>query len=154
TTAALPKGNGCPLPSPQNSFLTTDSAVYTWFLVDQTNRGDVASIAWYQPDGTRYGGTSWDPLPSGGTWCFDDSIAVAGKKPATLPGTWTAKVSWNNTLILTLKFTISPPVVVESYVTSKLQPSGSGCVAPPPTSNFVPTDPIALVWFSVNKANK
>jgi serine protease AprX len=153
TTAGIPKGNGCPVPSPQNSFLTTDSSVYAWFLVDNATRGDVASIAWYQSDGTRYSGDSWDPLSDGGSWCFDESLAIAGKKPATLPGTWTAKVSWNGTVILTLTFTINPPVIVESFVTSKLQPSGSGCVAPPPSTSFVPTDPIALIWFEVSKAN-
>jgi hypothetical protein len=122
--------------------------------VDNAKKGDVASIVWYQPDGTPYRSSSWDPLADGGRWCFDDSIGIAGKPAASLPGTWTVKVSWNNTLVLTLKFTINPPVIVESYVTSKLQPSGSGCVAPPPASSFVPTDSIALVWFSVNQAKK
>jgi hypothetical protein len=121
--------------------------------VNNANKGDVASIAWYQPGGARYSNATFNPLSDGGSWCFNDNIGIAGKTAATLPGTWTVKVSWNNTLILTLTFTINPPVVVESYVTSKLQPRGSGCVAPPPSSSFVPTDSIALVWFSVGKAN-
>src|SRR5262249_20182153 len=135
TAASLPKGNGCPVPSPQNYFTTTDPAVYAWFLVDDAKKGDVPTIAWYQPDGTRYRNASWDPVASAGSWCFDDNIGIAGKDAAGMRGTWTVKVSWNNVVVLTLTFTINPPVVVESYVTSKREPTGSGCVAPPPSSS-------------------
>ena len=140
------------MPATQDAFLTSDASVIAWFLVNNTAKGDVASIAWYQPDGTRYRNASWDPLTDSGTWCFNDSMAIAGKDAATLPGTWTAKVSWNGTQLFSLTFTISPPVIVEASLTSKLKPSGGACVSPPPSSNFVPSDSIALVWFSVSKA--
>jgi serine protease AprX len=151
TTAALPNGNGCPVPAAQNAFFTTDASVYAWFLVDNTKVGDVASLSWYRPDGKLLTTTTWDPLTDGGSWCFSDYIDVAGDTPATLPGTWTAKGYWNGTQVFTLTFTISPPVVVESWLNSKVKPTGSGCTAPPPSASFVPSDPIALLWFSVSR---
>ena len=108
-TESVPNGAGCSPPAANTTFLTTDAAATVWFLVDGTSTGDQPKTEWYSPDGTLYTTYTWAPVSSPGSQCFWNSMYVAGKTPASVPGPWTVKVYWNGSLELTLPFTITTP---------------------------------------------
>src|SRR5579864_7486467 len=97
-------------PTPVTTFLTTDTNAYLWFYVTSVNSGDIVSSAYYAPSGDLYAaaGGAWDPLVSGGNYCFTDAaFQIAGAPPALLPGVWTVKVKLNGVQLFALTFTIS-----------------------------------------------
>jgi uncharacterized protein (TIGR03437 family) len=94
---------------PVSTFVTTDANAYLWFSVSGANAGDVAASEYYSPDGRLYTPASgpWQPLGQPGDWCFVDApFQIAGAPPASLPGLWTVRVTYNGTLLFTLTFTI------------------------------------------------
>jgi photosystem II stability/assembly factor-like uncharacterized protein len=117
---------GCAEPPPAISFLPTDSLAWLWFTVNYGNVGDTAIANWYAPNGSLYTSTGWSPLSSGGggEWCFWASFNIAGAPPASESGIWSVAVSWNNSLLFTLPFTIQS---ASSYtISGQVTLSGSG----------------------------
>ena len=105
-TKTVDTSGGCSAPTPATAFLTTDQRVWVWFNVTGANTGDVASATWYYPDGTAYKSGNWNAVTSSGSWCFPWSIDIAGNPPASSPGNWSVRVSWNGSSLFTLNFTI------------------------------------------------
>jgi hypothetical protein len=96
--------------TPVTTFLTTDARAYLWFYVTGTQAGDVAATSYYSPNGQLYSqaGGPWQPLPSGGNTCFKEwNLQIAGAAPATMPGQWTVKATYNGAPLFTLTFTIA-----------------------------------------------
>jgi len=94
------------------NFSTTDTEAYLWFYVTDVTAGDVFASQYYTPGGQVYAPTSgaWNPTSSSGNWCFiDTAFGIAGQTPATLPGAWTVKVTYNGAPFFTLTFTITAP---------------------------------------------
>ena len=101
--------SGCSVPTASTTFLTTDQTVYLWFNITGANAGDVPSATWYSPNGAVYTSSSWNPVASAGSWCFWLPMAIAGNPPASTPGSWSVRVSWNGSAVFTLSFTIAAP---------------------------------------------
>jgi hypothetical protein len=99
----------CTAPPPASAFLTTDSEAVVWFGINYWNVGDQAALNWYAPNGSLYQNVPWtlssSPAPP---WCFWDTINIAGNPPALEPGNWSVALTWNNSLLFTLPFTIQP----------------------------------------------
>ena len=106
-TKTVDTSTGCSAPTPATAFLTTDQRVWVWFNVTGANAGDIASATWYYPNGTAYKSANWNPVASSGSWCFPWSMDIAGNAPASSPGNWSVRVSWNGSLLFTLNFTIA-----------------------------------------------
>ena len=106
-TKTVDTSGGCSVPTPATAFLTTDQRVWVWFNVTGANAGDIASATWYYPNGTAYKSANWNSLASSGNWCFPSSIDIAGNPPASSPGNWSVRVSWNGSALFTLNFTIA-----------------------------------------------
>src|ERR1035437_5894628 len=106
-TKTVDTHGGCSVPTPATAFLTTDQRVWVWFNVTGANAGDIASATWYYPNGTAYKSANWNSLASSGNWCFPSSIDIAGNPPASSPGNWSVRVSWNGSALFTLNFTIA-----------------------------------------------
>jgi len=110
-TKSVPSSNACtPTPTATSTFLTTDTAAYLWFEIENGARGDIASSEWWTPSArllTTPGG-AWEPLEDPGNYCFGEKLTIAGNSQA-VEGTWTVKVFWNGSLLATLNFTISAP---------------------------------------------
>src|ERR1035441_10362335 len=98
---------GCVVPTPATTFLTTDQSVWVWFNVSDAKAGDVASATANYPSGTTYQSVTWDSVPSGGNRCFWWPVNIAGNPPASSPGNWSIRVSWNGSSLFTLNFTIA-----------------------------------------------
>src|ERR1035441_5430363 len=98
---------GCVVPTPATTFLTTDQSVWVWFNVSDAKAGDVASATANYPSGTTYQSVTWDSVPSGGDRCFWWPVNIAGNPPASSPGNWSIRVSWNGSSLFTLNFTIA-----------------------------------------------
>jgi uncharacterized protein (TIGR03437 family) len=125
--------SGCTVPAAATAFLTTDQSVWLWFNVTGANAGDVASATWYSPNGAAYNSTSWNPLASAGTWCYWSSINVAGYPPASSPGNWSVRVSWNGSSLFSLNFTILAPTIpsiTTGGVVNAASYASGGAVAP------------------------
>src|ERR1039457_3242103 len=105
-TKSVDTSGGCPVPTQATAFLITDQTVWVWFNVTGANAGDVPSATWYYPDGTAYKSGNWNAVTSSGSWCFPWSIDIAGNPPASSPGNWSVRVSWNGSSLFTLNFTI------------------------------------------------
>lgn len=106
-TATAPSDAACnPGPS-ASTFLTTDSTIYLYVLVASATAGDRLRIDWVRPDGVVYGSGSFPSLPSGGSFCFDDGIDVAGATAAQYPGVWTIRGYWNSAAFFTRNFTLN-----------------------------------------------
>ena len=139
--------SACAAPSPVTQFLPRDTQALVWFSVSKARAGDRPSVQWLSPDGKVYQTDTFDPLVDGGDWCFYDTLQIAGNAPASLPGAWSVRVLWNDSLIFTLPFTIAAPPAVLAKVTTSTLPTG--CKEPPVNSIFLPRDPRATVWFYV-----
>jgi len=115
-TRSLPDASAgaCAAPVPASSFRDTDTEAYVWFLVRGAAQGDVAKVEWYFPDGRLHSSATWDRVPSPGSWCFSARLRIAGAAPASSPGTWGARVYWNNAPLFTLSFDIVRPPFVFS----------------------------------------
>ena len=144
--------SGCSVPSPTTTFLTSDHAVWMWFNMSGAKAGDVASAIWSAPDGSTYLSGKWDPLASGGGYCFYWNIDVAGYPPATSPGKWSVRVLWNGSSLFKLDFTIQPAATATASMVTKSFDTAS-CSVPLPATAFLTTDKTAFVWFSVNGAD-
>jgi hypothetical protein len=149
TTAALPQGSSCPEPEPASEFRVGKEA-HVWFLVREAAAGDVAKAEWVRPDGTVHRTTRWNPLASGGTWCYRDTLRL-NETPA---GRWSVRVLWNDALLFTEPFTVNEPVTIENRLMTREVTSGSGCTVPGRQEVFQPDDPKAMVWFSAAGANE
>ena len=108
-TKTVDTSSGCTAPTAATAFLTTDQKVWVWFNVTGASAGDIASATWYYPNGTAYKSANWNPVASSGSWCFPWSIDIAGNPPASSPGNWSVRVSWNGSSLFTLNFTIGAP---------------------------------------------
>ena len=109
STSRTPSDDLCN-PGPSTSaFLTTDPTV--WLYVDVSNAvaGDRLHVDWLRPDGATFDTSDFTPLPSGGGWCFDDPIGVAGTTAALYPGVWTIRGYWNGSALFTINFTLTAP---------------------------------------------
>jgi uncharacterized protein (TIGR03437 family) len=125
--------SGCTAPAPATAFLTTDQSVWLWFNVIGANAGDVPSATWYSPNGAAYQSGNWDPVASAGTWCYWWSINVAGNPPASSPGNWSVRVSWNGSALFSLNFTIlaaSVPSISTGGVVNAASYASGAAVAP------------------------
>ncbi len=107
TKAVDSSSSSCPVPTPATSFLISDQRVWVWFNVTGASAGDIPSATWYSPSGAEYKSANWDPVASAGSWCYWWPIDVAGNPPASLPGAWSVRVSWNGSSLFTLNFTIA-----------------------------------------------
>ena len=118
---------------------------------------DVVTSEYYTPAGTLYAPASgsWAPLPSAGNYCFTDNpLAIAGNQPASLPGTWTARVKINGAVATNVTFTIgSPSAGAQStiYLMTRTKPTVCDSSNPPlGTTSFLTTDAQAFLFFIVN----
>jgi len=106
-TATAPSDAACnPGPS-ASTFLTTDATVFLYVLVSSASAGDQLSVDWIRPDGVVYASGSFPALPSGGSYCFDDGIDVAGATAAQYPGVWAIRGYWNGVTLFTRNFTLN-----------------------------------------------
>src|SRR5258708_1982475 len=97
-------------PGPKTSaFKTTDASIFLYVSASNTTAGDRLTADWIRPDGAVYTTGAYDPLPAGGSWCFDGSINVAGNPAAGYPGAWTIRGRWNGAAFFTVTFTLSTP---------------------------------------------
>jgi hypothetical protein len=101
--------SGCTPPVATTNFLTTDPIVYIWFLVSGASLGDIATMAWLEPNGSTYSTAVWGSVSAPGSICFWVGIYIAGHTPASLPGTWTGNVFWNGLPLFSSSFTIANP---------------------------------------------
>ncbi len=104
-------GGSVALPVGATNFSVTDKEAYLWFSVTGANAGDVFASEYYTPAGQYYSPASgaWNPLSTAGNYCFSDlALPIANNIPATLPGTWTVRVTYNGSVLFSLTFTISP----------------------------------------------
>ncbi len=89
-----------------------DSSTDVWGAFDVSGAaiGDVAMVNFFEPNGKVYSSFRYNPLSSlgpNGYQCFSDPLAIAGSAPASIPGTWTVQVLWNNTPLFALSFAVS-----------------------------------------------
>lgn len=122
--------SGCSMPIAATAFMKTDPRAFLWFRVDNAQVGDEASVTWYKPDGLVYRSAKWNPLSAGGRQCLYDSIDISSNPPASSPGNWSLRVSWNNSALFTLTFSILSQASISVPEITSLGPSsvvmGSG----------------------------
>ncbi len=102
----------CSTPPAVTVFPASSAFVYLYFDVTGAAVGDVASVNFYEPDGTLYASDSWQPITGtgpNGSECYYDGLSVSGAAAASYPGLWRASVFWDNssTPLFSLTFTIT-----------------------------------------------
>jgi len=117
-------------PASETNFLATDTQATLWFSIANAQVGDVATSDFLTPSGQSYPAASatFGPLTpaalgSNGTAaaCFwNGRLRIAGSAPAGMPGTWTAKLTYNGQPLPNLTFNIAPakPAIYPGGVTS------------------------------------
>ncbi len=111
-TSRTTGGTGCQPPTEVTSFLTTDERAYAWWLVRNVRTGDTATAEWYLPNGSLFNRFNFAAATRDGAFCYGPFITIAGNRPASSPGIWTARVLWNGLLLLSQSFLISAPAAV------------------------------------------
>ncbi len=142
--------SNCATPSAITSVTAGTQAIYAWFAIDGATVGDSPAFDFLSPDGSLYSTFAKSPVPSSGSWCFNQQLLIAGTNAARRPGTWTVRVRWNNLVIANRNFTITSAVVDQAVITAYLPPSGQGCVSPFQNSNFTSSSAYAGVYFSLS----
>src|SRR5262249_21680288 len=143
-------------PAAVTQFLTTDTQAALWFYVKGVKAGDVFSSSYYTPSGAFYAPSSgpWDPSAAGDR-CFNDTpVQIVGGQAASLPGTWTVKVTLNGVQVFQLTFDIvatsgggggSTSGQVTNFLMTRA-PSLDCSVTPPSVTRFLSTDSQAMLW--------
>jgi hypothetical protein len=98
--------NGCTVPTETSTFGISDSQALLWFQVTGSATGDVVRVDWQAPTGTTYRSSTSTVGPGPGSQCFWDVMAIAGS-PASLPGAWKVNAYWNDSLIVSMPFSIT-----------------------------------------------
>lgn len=151
-TSANPGSLGCLDPGSTRSFLPRDATATLWFTVSGAVAGDLAAVEFLSPDGKVFQRSDFDPLESDGNWCFWSWIDVNGDTPSRTFGTWTARVTWNDARVINQTFQILP-VDVSGFMVTRATVANSLCSTPVPNGNFLTTDDIARLWFTVDAAS-
>ena len=86
------------------TFLTTDANANVYFEVNNVSTSDQITNQWIAPDNTIYSSSYWDPAT--GNRCYESTLNIAGNSPASLPGTWHARIFANGSQLFDLPFTI------------------------------------------------
>ena len=129
TTRFVDAVNYTKTPDQVTKFLTTDEKVWVWFKVNSVSVGDTAYIEWYKPGNSLYVTQHWNPTTFSGDGWFWTSVNIANSPPASLPGTWSAKVYYNNTLLIFLIFTIDQPTNAGAVVIDGTDANDHGSVS-------------------------
>jgi uncharacterized protein (TIGR03437 family) len=105
-------------PASETNFAGTDAQATLWFSVANAQVGDVATSDFTAPSGQAYpsASVSFGPLTAAtlgsngsGSACFWNArLRIAGAQPASMPGAWTARVTYNGQPLFTLSFNIAP----------------------------------------------
>ena len=142
---------GCTVPSSTRTFVRSDATATVWFSVNGANGGDVARVEYLAPDGGLFSNIYWDPLDSGGNWCFWAWLDVASDaRVQARVGKWTVNAYWNDFQVFTTDFTIAPVTLSALMLTKATLPSL--CSTPVPTTSFLTTDLQVRAWFTVDDA--
>ena len=100
--------------APTSSVPATSPSLQVFFLLKDLRRGDVVSTRYTRPDGTPEPGTGAarpaHPQDSA-IACWWDTLPVAGAAPAAAPGSWTATLLVNGTVVATRSFSIEAVAV-------------------------------------------
>lgn len=110
----------CTLPPAKSAFLTTDTAVWFDFNYSGGSAGDIWFVEWYAPDGSLYITDNFTQNGTGGGYCYEYYMSIAGYGPSHLPGTWKAQASWRGQVIASNQFTISQPASTVSTASSQI----------------------------------
>ena len=118
-------------PASETNFLSTDVLATLWFSIANVQSGDSVASEFDTPSGQPYAAASanWGQLSTAASTCFWNArLRIAGNPPANMPGTWTAKVTYNGQPLSTLAFNIASnrPTILPGGVTSA---SGFGGMA-------------------------
>jgi hypothetical protein len=150
STALTSNTNGivngsCVTPPSVNSFTTSASQVWAYFVVTGANVGDSGKITWIRPDGTVY--ATYNVTAPAANICLSYYININGSPAASYPGTWTVQIVWgqSNTLLSSLKFALGLSVSVNTALVSNTSGVVNGsCVTPPSVTNF--TTVASQIW--------
>lgn len=116
-------------PASETNFLSTDVLATLWFSVANVQSGDSVNSDFYTPSGQLYSAANanWGSLSTAPSTCFWNArLRIAGNQPASMPGTWTARVSYNGQPLFTLAFNIGS----NGGVTSASDFGGMATIAP------------------------
>jgi len=102
----------CVAPPAVTTFSPVASQALLWFQVTGAAVGDVIQANWYAPGGTLYQSSTLDVGPGSGNQCFWDTMNIAASS-TSMSGAWQVSAYWNNSLLFTAPFSISPAAVKE-----------------------------------------
>ena len=106
--SASPSTGACVAPPAVTSFPTSATEVWGNFIVDQALTGDLAKFEWLNSSGQVQKTITYEPLPSGGSYCFDPWLTKASDPLTLTAGTWSLRLVWNGTNTLTTRtFTVT-----------------------------------------------
>jgi hypothetical protein len=142
----------CAVPIPATSFSSLEAQAWLWFQLSGAQPGARVMAVWQTPDRATYESYAWEVPASGGDRCYLLALDIKGRRPAQQAGTWHAAVYYREDLILTLPFTITGDLLLETSLTARAVSLAAGCPEPDPVTAFARTDSRAWVWFQVSRA--
>jgi hypothetical protein len=151
-TSKNPEALGCDDPGETAYFLPRDATATLWFTVSGALAGDRVTANFVKPDGSVFGSVEWDPLEEDGNWCFWTWIDVKDEEPGKTFGNWSANVNWNDAKVIDQPFKILP-VDLTGLMVTRATVTGALCTTPVPNTEFLTTDPVARLWFTIDLAN-
>ncbi len=114
TLAALMTTNAvdtasCTPPANMSTFLPTDTRMYLYFSVRNAAVGDIPKVEFRYPDGTLIRTATWQSVTSAGSYCYSSSNSIAGAPMASVLGTYTIQLYWNDAPLASVRFSIQEP---------------------------------------------
>ncbi len=95
-TYQVTRTNLCTVPTPTTVFGISDTEAIVWFSIEEARANDQLLVVWWDPEWNEQRTWRFDPLSSGGNWCFSAALPIRGTTAATKPGTWNVGVYLNN----------------------------------------------------------
>lgn len=150
TTKSVPEA--CALPTAASAFLPTEARAFVWFQMTGAARGDRANVTWTGPDGIVYQTGAWQPLETGGNFCFSSALSLAGTAASAKTGNWQVSVTWNGADLFSLPFTVGTPVTVRKSVLATSVDLENVCTEPAASERLFTTDREAYLWFILDRS--
>jgi hypothetical protein len=152
-TARSLTAHACGAPTWASYFTFRDDRVVFWYALAGLQPGDRFHTEWLAPAGFVFARSVDTLVAQAGDHCGSEELAIAGRPPATIYGSWQARLMANGRELASVAFIVSR-VTVESWTLNTSAADPSSCAGGAPTTNFTFNDPRVTAWLKVSGASQ
>lgn len=148
----------CSPPPVREVFTTAMAQAQVSFSLNNLQRGDMAAVEWYAPNGKLAMETRWPAMLEAGDYCLRAPLAIREAGAGRLPGMWRVRVVLNAVPVASKPFVISsvadPSGSLIREILSTVQASSESCSIPATKSVYLPGDDLQSTWVLTDPGSR